>query len=107
MNEILYPVAVIAVVAAVTFALRAFPFILFGGRSLPGTVRYLGDVLPPAIMTILVVYCLRGTNVAETPHGLPEIIACALVALLQMVKKNMDLSIVAGTVAYMILIRVL
>lgn len=107
MNEILYPVAVIAVVAAVTFALRAFPFILFSGRPLPDTVRYLGDVLPPAIMTILVVYCLRGTNVAEAPHGLPELIACALVALLQIVRKNMYLSIVAGTIAYMILIRVL
>ena len=38
---------------------------------------------------------------------IPEIAACTLVALLQIVKKNMYLSIIAGTVCYMVLVRVL
>ena len=59
MNEVLYPMAVIAVVAIVTWILRAFPFLLFGNRPLPKTILYLGKVLPPAIMTVLVIYCLR------------------------------------------------
>ena len=107
MSETLYAIAAIAVVALVTWGLRAAPFLLFGNRPLPKTMRYLGKVLPPAIMTVLVIYCLRNISFAQFPFGLPEIVACTLVALLQIVKKNMYLSIIAGTVCYMILIRVL
>ena len=107
MPEMLYPIAAIAVVALVTWGLRAAPFLLFGSRPLPATMRYLGKALPPAIMTILVIYCLRNTAFNQYPFGMPELAACALVALLQIVKKNMYLSIVAGTVCYMVLIRVL
>lgn len=107
MNESLYPILVIAVVALVTFALRAFPFLLFGRKPLPDTVKYLGKVLPASIMTILVIYCLRGTDITSSPHGAPELISCVLVVILQAVKKNMYVSIVAGTLVYMLLIRLM
>ncbi|MBQ6595267.1 MAG: AzlD domain-containing protein [Clostridia bacterium] len=107
MPEALYIIAAIAVVALVTWGLRAAPFALFGSRPLPRTMRYLGRALPPAIMTVLVIYCLRGTSFGRYPFGIPELAACALVVLLQIVKKNMYLSIIAGTVCYMALIRVL
>lgn len=107
MNNTVYLIAVIAVIAVVTWALRAFPFLLFGSRPLPKTIRYLGKVLPPAIMTVLVIYCLRDTNIGQFPHGIPELAACALVVILQVLKKNMYLSIIAGTACYMILLRVL
>ncbi len=42
MNEALYPIAVIAVTAIVTWMLRAFPFLLFGSRPLPRSILYLG-----------------------------------------------------------------
>jgi len=104
-SSALYPVAVIAVTALVTWALRAFPFLIFGKRPLPEMVHYLGRVLPPAIMTVLVIYCLRETSFIEYPFGIPEIIASLLVIVLQLIRRNMYLSIVAGTVCYMILIR--
>ena len=107
MNSSLYPVLVIGVVAAVTWGLRAFPFLLFGNKPLPKTVQYLGKALPPAIMTVLVIYCLRNTTFGSSPFGIPEIISCALVVVLHIIKNNMYLSIIAGTVCYMILIRVL
>lgn len=107
MSETLYPVGVIAVIAAVTWLLRAFPFLLFGSRPLPRFVRYLGRALPPAIMTVLVIYCLRETETGQAPYGIPELAACLLVVILQAVRKNMYLSIIAGTVCYMILIRVM
>ena len=106
MNNTIYLIAVIAVISIVTWALRAFPFLLFGNKPLPKTVQYLGNVLPPAIMTTLVIYCLRDTNVGQFPHGIPELAACALIVTLQVLKKNMYLSIIAGTACYMILIRV-
>ena len=104
-NSALYPIAVIAVTALVTWALRAFPFLVFGNRPLPEMVHYLGKVLPPAIMTVLVIYCLRETSFIQYPFGIPEIIASLLVIVLQMIRRNMYLSIVAGNVCYMILIR--
>ena len=107
MNDALYPIAVIAVVALVTWSLRAFPFLLFGDRPLPGTVRFLGRVLPPAIMTVLVVYCLRDTNLTRYPFGIPELAASALVVVLQIFRKNMYLSIIAGTACYMLLLHVM
>ena len=107
MYEKLYPIAAIAVVALVTLGLRAAPFLLFGNRPLPKAMRDLGKALPPAIMTVLVIYCLRNTSFDRTPFGIPELAACTLVALLQIIKKNMYLSIIAGTVCYMVLIRVL
>ena len=107
MNNTIYPLAVIGVIAVVTWALRAFPFLLFGNRPLPKVIRYLGKVLPPAIMTVLVIYCLRDISFSQSPFGIPELAACALVVILQAVRKNMYLSIIAGTVCYMVLIRVM
>ncbi len=107
MNNTMYPIAVIGVIAVVTWALRAFPFLLFGNRPLPKVIRYLGKALPPAIMTVLVIYCLRDTSFSQSPFGIPELAACALVVILQVARKNMYLSIIAGTVCYMILIRVM
>ena len=107
MNNTMYPIAVIGVIAVVTWVLRAFPFLLFGNRPLPKVIRYLGKALPPAIMTVLVIYCLRDISFSQSPFGIPELAACALVVILQVVRKNMYLSIIAGTVCYMILIRVM
>ena len=107
MNNTMYPIAVIGVIAVVTWALRAFPFLLFGNRPLPKVIRYLGKALPPAIMTVLVIYCLRDISFSQSPFGIPELAACALVVILQAVRKNMYLSIIAGTVCYMVLIRVI
>ena len=107
MNNTMYPIAVIGVIAVVTWVLRAFPFLLFGNRPLPKVIRYLGKALPPAIMTVLVIYCLRDISFSQSPFGIPELAACALVVILQAVRKNMYLSIIAGTVCYMALIRVM
>ena len=102
-----YMLAAIAIVALITSFTRALPFLAFRNRELPEVVRYLGDVLPPAIMVVLVVYCLRNIHFSLAPHGIPEVSASLLVVILQIWRKNMYLSIVAGTVCYMLLIRVM
>ena len=107
MSDALYSIAAIAVVALITWGLRAAPFMLFGNRPLPGMMHYLGRALPPAIMTVLVIYCLRNTSFSQFPFGIPEIAACAVVTALQIIRKNMYLSIVTGTICYMVFIRLL
>ncbi len=97
-------VVLIAVMALTTAALRFLPFLVFTKRT-PPYVVYLGKVLPAALIGMLVVYCLKDVRVASAPHGLPELIAEAGVVLLQTWKRNSLLSILAGTLLYMVLIQ--
>ena len=69
-------------------------------------VLYLGRVLPPAMMGLLVVYCLKNVTWTAAPHGLPELLAIAAVALVHVWKGNVLLSIAGGTVLYMVLVQV-
>ncbi|MDD6142314.1 MAG: branched-chain amino acid transporter permease [bacterium] len=102
----LHSALMVAVVALVTIALRFAPFLIFrGSKQTPAFVAYLGRVLPYAIMGMLVVYCLRNISFASAPHGAPELIACAVVAALHLWKRNTLISIVGGTVCYMLLIQ--
>ena len=95
----------ILITSAITFALRAAPFLLFGHGSPPKVILYLGRVLPPAIMAMLVVYCLKDVSFAGGSRGMPEIIACALIVGLHIWKKNTLLSIFSGTIAYMLMVQ--
>ena len=101
----LHSVLLVAVVAAVTIGLRFLPFALFRGRETPKFITYLGKVLPFAIMGMLVVYCLRGIYFSAMPFGIPELVSVALVAGLHLWKRNTLLSIISGTVCYMILVQ--
>ncbi len=98
--------AMILAAAAATFATRAASFLAFPkGRDVPPSVVYIGKVLPPAIIGMLAVYCLRSTSVMAYPYGLPELIACMTVIALHLWKRNILLSIGAGTVLYMALVQ--
>ena len=102
----IHAAGVIAVASIVTMLIRAFPFAVFGGdKKRPAVIDYLADVLPYAIMGMLVVYCLRNVNILTGTHGLPEFLACLLVVGLHVWKRNTLLSIAAGTVCYMVLVQ--
>lgn len=94
----------IAVMALVTMLLRFLPFLLFS-RHTPKFILYLGEVLPYAVIAMLVVYCLKGIDFLKGSHGLPEIISVLLVVLLHKWKHNTLLSILSGTICYMLLIQ--
>jgi branched-subunit amino acid transport protein AzlD len=97
---------IILVIAAITFGLRAAPFILFSrAGEIPKVIVYLGNVLPPAVMGMLIVYCLRNTTFTTFSFGIPELIAVVTVAGLHLWKRNNLLSILGGTVLYMFLIQ--
>lgn len=99
--------AIILVVAITTFFTRALPFLIFKNTTtLPEKIVYLGKVLPMGIMLCLIVYCLCNTIFTTYPYGIPEVISVGVVALLHIWKRNNMISIVCGTVLYMILIQV-
>ena len=101
----LHSAALIAVIALVTAILRFLPFVLLRGRQTPPFIAYLGKVLPFAIMGMLVVYCLRHISFASVSAFLPELLACAAVVLIHVWKRNTLLSILTGTVLYMVLVQ--
>jgi branched-subunit amino acid transport protein AzlD len=102
----IHGICLIAVTALVTAFLRFLPFLIFGeNRKTPPIVEYLGKVLPFAIMGMLVVYCLKDISLLRAPYGLPELIACAVVAALHVWKRNSLLSIGGGTLCYMLLVQ--
>jgi len=98
---------IILVIGCFTFLLRAVPFLLFNkkNRATPKVIQYLGVALPPAVIGILIVYCLRNVSVSDFPFGLPELIAVVVVILLHLWKKNNLVSILGGTALYMVLIQ--
>ena len=98
--------AIILAVSLGTQMTRWLPFWLFPeDREPPAVVTYLGKVLPPATMGLLVVYCLKGVTWLAAPHGAPELIAIAAVVLLHRWKGNVLLSIAGGTALYMLLVQ--
>ncbi len=102
----LHSVLLIAVMALVTIALRFLPFLIFGEhRQTPPIIAYLGQVLPYAIMGMLVVYCLKDVSFTSAPFAIPEAIGCAVVVALHVWKRNTLLSIGGGTLCYMLLVQ--
>lgn len=98
--------ASIFVMSVVTFFTRALPFLLFDrGDHPPKIVLYLGKVLPPAIIAMLIVYCLKGVTFTSLGGWLPTLLAGVTAVLLHVWKGNDLLSIFGATGLYMVLVQ--
>lgn len=105
----------VAVAAVVTFLLRAIPFWIFGGKkNMPEGIRKVADLLPAAIMAVLVVYCIKDSlygirTISEESVVtlISTIVALASVIGVHLWKRKTLISIATGTLIYMVLIRIL
>lgn len=88
--------------ALVTMIIRFSPFIVFK-KNVPEIIKQLSSKLPYAIMTMLVVYCIKDTNLTNL---IPTVLSIGFVVLIHLKKKNTLLSIALGTLVYMILIHI-
>ena len=98
-----YALQAIAVMAVVTFALRALPFLIGDWLEHHPLIHRLGRFLPPAIMLLLVVHSALGAARAHSGGGWPELIAVSVTAALQWWQRSPLLSILAGTGLYVLL----
>lgn len=99
-----YRLSAILLAAICTLSVRAFPFALMGGKkNVPEKIKYLGRILPAAIMAVLIVYCLKSVPEDFIGQGIYRLIAAGICAMLHIWKKNTLLSIVVSTCVYMIL----
>ncbi len=96
----------VIVMFLVTYAIRGFVFAAFGGsKKPPKVILYLGSVISPAVICMLVVYCFRNTQILSHPHGLPELIATVVCVALHLWRRNPLLSIIISTIIYMIMLQ--
>jgi branched-subunit amino acid transport protein AzlD len=87
-------------------ATRYIPFLLFPpGKQTPPYVQYLGKVLPSAVFALLVVYCLKDVSLTAELHGIPEALALVVTGVLHVWRRQMFLSMAAGTILYMVLVQ--
>ena len=102
-DEILYMLGIVAAAFLENFGLRALPFILFGGkgRTIPPWIDRMSGFISPIIIAALIVYSFAGLA-WRTPW---PYVAGAVAVGLQVWKRNPLLSIVAGTVIYMLLLN--
>jgi len=98
-----YLIAVIAAMGLVTFALRALPFVAAQWLLKHRLVQTLGQFLPLAIMTLLLVHSATGAALQHAGGPWPELLAVALVVLVQWRSRNALLSIVLGTCLYVLM----
>lgn len=100
-----YSILIIVICALCTQLERALPFLVFGRKRVPAVVRYLGRILPMAVMATLVVYCLRSVTFTAAENYAPQLIAVAVTAGLHLLWRNSLLSIFGGTACYMLLVQ--
>ena len=101
-------IEIIVLSAVITFSLRAVPFFVFRGeRKMPERLVYLGNILPAAIMAVLIVYCLKDVVGDFGTYGIPQLAAVLVVAVSYKWKHNTFISIISGTLCNMILMQIL
>ena len=96
----------VAAVVAGTMVTRFLPFIIFpANKKTPPAITFLGQMLPAAVMGLLVIYCFKDVSFVSGTHGIPELLATAVTVLLQVFVRNMLLTIAGGTIFYMYLVQ--
>ncbi len=96
----------IGMVVLGTVLTRFLPFLVFpADKPTPKYIQYLGKVLPSAVFGLLVIYRLKNVSIFTGTHGIPELIAIAVVMILHLWKRQMLLSIAGGTICYMLLVQ--
>ncbi|MGX2982999.1 branched-chain amino acid transporter permease [Helicobacter sp. 23-1045] len=93
---------IIATIAVANLITRFLPYFLMP-RTIPPFIAYISRALPSIIIAMLVIYCLKGTNIFAPNYGLKELSSIAVIALLHLSLKVPIISILGGVASYMIL----
>ena len=105
-------IAAVFMCALMIFSERAFPFVLFSKKNPPKLIRIIQKFIPTMVISCLLVYCLKDVTFTDQ-NGLylkgfiPSFSALFVTLGLQLWKKNTLLSILSGTVLYMLMLRIL
>ncbi|GAA0476370.1 MULTISPECIES: branched-chain amino acid transporter permease [Streptomyces] len=107
MPETTYLIAAVLVMAGVTFALRAAPFVLLRNSGQSPLLQYLRTSLPPGIMVILVAYSIHTVDFTRAPYGAPALAGIGACAGTYHWSKSPLAAIIAGVAVNMTLTHLL
>ena len=106
MPDYTHALIILLVMGGCVILTRVLPVVIFGrSAQIPDFILYLGKVIPYTAMGLLIVYCFRDVSILSGTHGLPELIALAVVACSYLWKRNTIVSVVLGTAVYMVLLQ--
>ena len=80
---------IILVISLSIIITRTLPHIIFSKRDLPNILKYYEKYLPFSIY----------------PYGIPEILTLIVLTILQVWKRNLMLSILLGTIFYLLILN--
>lgn len=100
-----YVFIAIVISAICTFGMRALPFLISDRMKIKSQkLEFLGRILPPAIMAVLLVYCLKDVPSDFIGIGIPKLAGVLVTGISYIWKNNSFFSIILGTLCYMLLI---
>ena len=98
-----YALMAFAVMGIATFLTRAFPFVFLRRYENNACLRYIGQRLPPAVMLLLVIYCLKDLRLEPLRQSALTLLSVGVVALLHLWWRNALLSIGLGTAFFLVI----
>ncbi|MGE4576642.1 MAG: AzlD domain-containing protein [Candidatus Pseudothioglobus sp.] len=104
MTDINYLLLVILFMTAATYTTRLTPFVLFANHKETPMLTFIAKSTPPMVMTILLIYMLRGVNYLSF-EIVYTFIAILVTVGFHLYRRNALLSIIAGTIVYMIAVQ--
>lgn len=101
----LYVFSVLCVIAAVTIALRATPFVAMARLSSSRYLRYLSDRMPVGVMILLVAYTFKDVSMTTWPYGLPLIVSMIVAIVIHWLTSNPLLAIGSGLACHLVIVN--
>ena len=99
-------IKVLVITSVVTVIIRALPFLLGSKLTKSRFLQKFSDVLTPALIGMLVVYCLKDVSFHNNT-GIASAVGVTLCVLTYIWKRNTLVSIILPTVVYMLLLNLL
>jgi len=94
-------------ISLITFFTRIFSFVVFKKLNSSNSISIIEKYIPPAVMMLLLIYCLKNIDFTIEPHGVPEILGVFTAIIFQYKFKNPLIAIFGATGLYMFLIRII
>ncbi len=98
-----YVLAVTLALFLVSLSTRALPFIFSRVLQNSESLNVIGNYLRANIMCLLVIYEIDMKSFTHYPYGIPALLALGILTLAHLWRRNMLLSLFAGTTAYVLI----
>lgn len=89
----------------VTISLRFSPFVLIKNTD-NKIIRYYENILPGAIITMIVIFCLKDTAIGMNTDTIGKLLVLVVITIMQYWKDDSILSVITGTITYMLIISI-